>query len=173
MKPLFRGNSLTLTGCFQWMVAFLPCCCLLPGLPVPSVVENYFQMQYEGHTQTIIFFFFANMLLILWMFSSKWGRKLSGEVTGWAENQAEYHGEKGHAFGYVCGPELLWKGWGKKSFTLVGTTHIGKWNSRNCLIWSIWNVCSMQKYVLAYSYCLLLAYSYIIIIHIFTILIQF
>lgn len=71
MKPLFRGNSLTLTGCFQWMVAFLPCCCLLPGLPVPSVVENYFQMQYEGHTQTIIIFFFANMLLILWMFSSK------------------------------------------------------------------------------------------------------
>lgn len=50
------------------MVVFLPHCCLQARLPIPSVVEKYFHMQYGVHTQTIIF---ASVLLMLWMFSSK------------------------------------------------------------------------------------------------------
>lgn len=33
--------------------------------------------------------------------------------------------KEGHTFSHGCGPELLWEGWGKKPFTLVGTTYVG------------------------------------------------
>lgn len=40
---------------FLWMVVFLPCCCLQAGLPIPSVAEKYFQMQYRVHTLGTVF----------------------------------------------------------------------------------------------------------------------
>lgn len=48
------------------MVVLLPCCCLQAGLPIPSVAEKYFHVQYGVRTQDIVF---AKVLLMLWMSS--------------------------------------------------------------------------------------------------------
>lgn len=65
VKPLYRRSSLALIGLFHWVVVFLPCCCLQAGLPIPSVAEKYFHMQYGVQTQGIVF---AKVLLMLSMF---------------------------------------------------------------------------------------------------------
>lgn len=65
--------------------------------------------------------YFSSVLLKLRLFSSEWGRRLSAEVRGWAENRAECQGEKGQPSSHVCGPDLSWRGWDKKPFfTMYG-----------------------------------------------------
>lgn len=66
MNSLYRGSSLAVIGLFSLDGCLSPCCCLQAGLPIPSVAEKYFHVQYGVHTQGIIF---ANVLLMLWMFS--------------------------------------------------------------------------------------------------------